>query len=131
MNFIKNPLVLRIIGVVALTALAMWFWHLIAEKYREEGRNELQPKLTYAIGQTHEWKKVYNGVLDKVAECNASVSSMHKLSEEKAKVTQKLIQEAVKNNAKLLEVAAEAERRIPIGGSCEQAVIDARKDLLK
>jgi cytoskeletal protein RodZ len=130
-NFIKNPMVLRLIVVVFLTALALLVWHMIAEKYREEGRNELQPKLTYAIEQTHKWKKVHNDLLTKVDECNTSVSSLHELSEEKTKVTQKLIQDAMKNNAKLLEIALDAERRISTGGTCEQAVIDARKDLVK
>lgn len=119
----------KILAVLATTAVAMYLWHSLAEKYREEGRAQLRPALNKAVTETHNWKRAYAKLEDGLAVCNGSVQNYLKVNMQKQDQSKRMIEIATKQ-AKESSVAINAAlKRIEHGGTCEQAVSDIKKDL--
>lgn len=118
------------IGLVLLaTVLGMYMWHVIAEKYREEGRSQLRPQLEKAVKITHDWKNAYSKLNSALNTCNHSVRKYLSQSAEKQDQSKKLIEVATRRSEKSVKQIENTLLNMQKTGTCEQAVSDIKKGM--
>jgi hypothetical protein len=128
-----------IAGIVL--AVSIWFaFNAFTDHYREQGRDELRPRLetvtnerNHAIKLTHDWKNVYNKLGLLASACSDSVEKLHIESEAKLAASAEALAKAEAKGKHQQAVIDKAEERASNAGvdlkSCEQAVLDAKEDL--
>jgi len=115
--------------VLLLTVFGMYLWHVIAEKYREEGRAQLRPQLEKTIQITHDWKKAYGELSDALNTCNQSVRGYLSESLKKQNESRRLVEFATKQSERSVKQIESTLLNMQKSGTCEQAVSDIKKGM--